>query len=515
MALRVQRRGRAVFGRNLHCFAEETSVNDRPKKHHAGEHRRHRQRDQRPGHHAGRIAQLAAKFRRDANFSVKSHEQHAERIKSGYEHAKQNRGVCVGRARQFAMADGDDDRVLGKEAGERRNAGERERTDRAGDVGDRQHGAQSAHSAHVLLVMHGDDHRAGREKQQRLEEGVRAEVKDRDMVGRGAERDAHVAELRQRGIRDHALDVILHKPDQSHEQRGGRADDQHRRKRGLRKFKQRRHARHHVDAGGNHGGRMNQRRDRRRPLHGIRQPHMQRHLRGFSHRADEQQQADQRHPFPFAERRGHGLFAHPLGAGEHRGVIQRAEQQKHRGDAEQEAEIADAVDQERLEVGGDRAVALIPKTDEQIRHQPDRLPAEKQLQEVVRHHQHQHGEGEQRDVAKEALVAGVAGHVADGVDVHHQRNESHHDHHGRAQRVYHETDAHRHAAAHAPGVDGVKHAAGRAGRAHIRINQQRQRERRGDRGDGDAVRAAAADAPPEQADDQRRRQAAKRNGGID
>ena len=55
-----------------------------------------------------------------------------------------------------------------------------------------------------------DDHRAGAEEQQRLEERVRHQVEDRRRVGRRAERHGHVAELRQRRIGDHALDVVLH-----------------------------------------------------------------------------------------------------------------------------------------------------------------------------------------------------------------------------------------------------------------------------------------------------------------
>jgi hypothetical protein len=125
---------------------------------------------------------------------------------------------------------------------------------------------------------------------------------------------------------------------------------------------------------------------------------------------------------------------------EHRGVIEGAEVREDQRDAQEEAEVADPVDEERLQRGVDGALARSPEADQQVRHQADRLPAEEQLQEVVRHHQHQHREGEQRDVREEALVARVVGHVADGVDVHHQRDEAHHHHHQHRQPVDQEAD---------------------------------------------------------------------------
>ena len=47
----------------------------------------------------------------------------------------------------------------------------------------------------------------------------------------------------------------------------------------------------------------------------------------------------------------------------------------------------------------------IPESDQQVGDQTHGLPAEEELHEVVAHHQHQHGEGEQRDVAEKAVVA--------------------------------------------------------------------------------------------------------------
>ena len=69
------------------------------------------------------------------------------------------------------------------------------------------------------------NHRAGAQEQQRLEERVGENVKYAGGESAHAEREKHVAKLRDRGIREHALDVVLHQADGSGEDRGERADD--------------------------------------------------------------------------------------------------------------------------------------------------------------------------------------------------------------------------------------------------------------------------------------------------
>jgi hypothetical protein len=76
-----------------------------------------------------------------------------------------------------------EDRVLGEEAGERRNPDEGERTDQEGDVRLRQRAAEPAHLADVLLAGEVVDDDAGGQEEQRLEEGVRHQVEHRVAVG--------------------------------------------------------------------------------------------------------------------------------------------------------------------------------------------------------------------------------------------------------------------------------------------------------------------------------------------
>jgi hypothetical protein len=122
--------------------------------------------------------------------------------------------------------------------------------------------------------------------------------------------------------------------------------------------------------------------------------------------------------------------------------LDRVRHPEQREDAQQEAEIADPVDDEglhRRSVG--RRLAVV-EPDQQVGGDAHAFPAEEQLQQVVGGHQHQHGEGEERQVGEEArpvalalLEVVVMGHVAEGIEVHERRDGGDHDQHDRRQPV--------------------------------------------------------------------------------
>jgi hypothetical protein len=49
---------------------------------------------------------------------------------------------------------------------------------------------------------------------------------------------------------------------------------------------------------------------------------------------------------------------------------------------------------------------LIPEADQQVGRETHAFPAEEHLHEVVGRHQHQHGEGEERQIGEEARRCG-------------------------------------------------------------------------------------------------------------
>ena len=245
----------------------------------AAERRERGQQDQHAGHRERRLVHVVLDLGRHARAAEEGEPEQAEHVERG--HQRRGRGDEPEQRRAAAGAGEGvpEDLVLGEEAGERRDPGDRRGGDREGPEGERDAARQPAHAAHVLLAAERVDHAAGAEEEAGLEEGVRDEVEDRHAVGADAEREEHEAELRDGRVGEHLLDVGLDDGDRGGEEGRGDADDGDQRRRLRRLQVDRRHARHQVDAGRHHRRRVDQRRDRRRAGHGVGQPDVQRDLR--------------------------------------------------------------------------------------------------------------------------------------------------------------------------------------------------------------------------------------------
>ena len=156
---------------------------------------------------------------------------------------------------------------------------------------------------------------------------------------------------------------------------------------------------------------MDQSGDRSRTFHGVREPDIQRHLGGLAAGADEERN----------RRQGDPVIA-DLVVSYREGVIDGRELYgpevpQDRQGAEQDADIADTIDNEGLVGSGRGGMLLEVETDQQIRAEPYALPPDEHHQVVVAEDERQHGEHEEVQVAEEPVVPALVRHVADGIDV--------------------------------------------------------------------------------------------------
>jgi len=172
---------------------------------------------------------------------------------------------------------------------------------------------------------------------------------------------------------------------------------------------------------------MNQGRHRRRSCHGVGEPGMQRKLARLRHdrRCQSQSCQQQQH---LAD----------LAVGNQRVDLENVEcacGEKQYRHANEQADVADAVRQERLE-GGVAVFALFPPVpDEHKRTDPDELPTDNHLENARRKHEEQHRCGEQAQERVEVNVTAVALDVGRRVDVHQERYQRDDDKKGYGQAV--------------------------------------------------------------------------------
>ena len=281
--------------------------------------------------------------------------------------------------------------------------------------------------------------RSAAEEQEGLEERVRHQVKRTRGEGADAHRREHVPELRHGRVREDALDVVLNQADRRGHQRGEDAHNRDNRHHFRRVREEDGIAAEHVDTGGDHRRRVDQRRHRRRTFHRVRQPDVEGNLRALAGRADEQEQADQRQDAEMAALDRHRRRGILNGS-----EIERAEGVVDEKDAEDEAPVADAVGDERFLPGVRRALLLVPVADQQVRAQAHAFPAHEHHQEVASQDEHEHEEAEQVQVAEEArdAAARLVGHVGGRIDVNQRPDPGDDEQHHRRERIEPESPRH-------------------------------------------------------------------------
>ena len=252
-------------------------------------------------------------------------------------------------------------------------------------------------------------------------------MEDGGNPGADAECGKHVAELRERGEGEHALDIGLRERNGRGEDCGedaDRSDDEHRL---VACGKEWAHACHQVDTGVHHRCGVDECGDRSRSLHCVGEPDVERELCRLSDRAAEDQQCDHG-----------GGGPRQLACGdpcEDRRDVERAEDGDEPHQAEREPDVAHAVGDERLLRGESRIALGVPEADEQVRGEADELPRREDDEQVARQHQKEHGEHEEIEIGEEAPVARVVAHVADAVQVHERADGGDHEKECAGQRV--------------------------------------------------------------------------------
>ncbi len=246
------------------------------------------------------------------------------------------------------------------------------------------------------------------------EPGLVQRVRQQQGHGRGeggvrakAHEQHHRAQGPDRGVGQHQLEVVLpEREDVADEHRQATTDDEHHRPQ-LGAAEHGCEPRHEVDAGGDHGGRMQVGADRRRRGHRIGQPEVERELGRLGQRTEQDEEGQQ----PVVGARLHRLpCPQHLGDGE---APAREAQQHQPGDHGQLA--ADGHD-ERLLGGQSRGRDGVLEADEQVRGHAGQAPEDEHQQEVVGQHQAQHRghEGERERV--EAVDLGMSVEVVLGVE---------------------------------------------------------------------------------------------------
>src|SRR2546428_1303353 len=170
---------------------------------------------------------------------------------------------------------------------------------------------------------------------------------------------------------------------------------------------------------------MNQRADSRGALHRIREPGVQRELGGLPDGPAEQEEGNQGEQLGVQQADPRGDLIEP----------DRAELALDNKDGNEEEDVSDAVNEDRLLRGSRRFRLVVPKSDQQIRAEAHDLPENQELQEVVCGYSAEHRRREQTHLGVVARLALLLVHVSERIDKNQETEERHEDKHEGAQVV--------------------------------------------------------------------------------
>src|SRR5208283_4427123 len=105
---------------------------------------------------------------------------------------------------------------------------------------------------------------------------------------------------------------------------------------------------------------------------------------------------------------------------EYVGIVHAAEVQENHDDSQSKAEVSEPVYNKSLFAGIGCAFLLKVVTYKEIGAQPNCLPAEIELKEIIAQHKHKHRKSKEAQVGKETVIPLVTMHVADGVNMYEQ-----------------------------------------------------------------------------------------------
>ena len=187
---------------------------------------------------------------------------------------------------------------------------------------------------------------------------------------------------------------------------------------------------HQVNACRHHGGGVDQGADRRGAFHGVGEPHVKGKLRGFSGRAQEEEQPDGRqHALKFTVRARSSTHSKDCLK------IQRMKSPEEQGHTHREARVPNARDNKGLLAGIGGGFLRKVKTNEQVGAEPYALPAHKHQRVAGGRDQREHHEEEKVQVREEAVVTAFMLHVPARVKVNQEGDHGDRKGHDQGQAV--------------------------------------------------------------------------------